>query len=318
MDLLACPYRRLGTERILEFNVALWSKWFWRFSEDRLWARVVREKYGLNLCTNMPNLPKKTIGRSVWHELAKVVDLFLLLTRYSVAMDSSLSFWQSKWLSESTLAEESPHLYKRCFRKFGGNKEFAVGMENGLVQWDFHLPRRLADSETEELIKLMVALEDYVFIEGRALLQWMDGKEVFTVKVCYEKILQLRLNLFTYGVKLLNWRKVWLSKVPTIVNFTIWVLMHDCLLTMENLKKRALALAERCPFYGCCGESSQQISFECEFVQRLWRSLFISIKEATSSDSLVVDLILNWNAKMALSSKVRVLWRSCDDLDSLE
>lgn len=36
-----------GLKRLREFNLALLSKWFWRLKEDKLWVKILCEKYGV-------------------------------------------------------------------------------------------------------------------------------------------------------------------------------------------------------------------------------------------------------------------------------
>lgn len=54
---------------------------------------------------------------------------------------------------------------------------------------------------------------------GVDILQWQDGGKAFTLKACYEKILNFRLRHLNFGVLRMDWSKVWLEKVPTKVYF---------------------------------------------------------------------------------------------------
>lgn len=67
-DVVCLPFEEggLGLKRIREFNIALMCKWFWRLGDNKLWVRLLREKYGVDGGGFFPKFPKGTIGCSVW------------------------------------------------------------------------------------------------------------------------------------------------------------------------------------------------------------------------------------------------------------
>lgn len=52
-------YGGLGIKRLLEHNLALLAKWWWRFNKEKeaLWVKVVSKKYGLKEDEWLPQLP---------------------------------------------------------------------------------------------------------------------------------------------------------------------------------------------------------------------------------------------------------------------
>lgn len=55
----------LGIKRVRETNLSLLCKWFWRLKEDRLWVRMLKEKYGTEAGDFFPKRSKLPFGVSV-------------------------------------------------------------------------------------------------------------------------------------------------------------------------------------------------------------------------------------------------------------
>lgn len=99
---------------------------------------------------------------------------------------------------------------------------------------------------------------------------WQDDGDVFTVRSCYLKIVELRRTVLYLGCIHKNWSKVWLEEIPSKINFFVWVSARGRTLTTEQLKRRGFSLAGRCPFCQCEEEDIEHLFYRCSFTALMW------------------------------------------------
>lgn len=149
-------------KRISEFNIALLCKWVWRISEDSLWARLVKEKYGYTSTSSFPKFPGGAIGCNIWKGLRKAFQLFCRLICFRVGADNKVKFWLEPWCSDRPLMKVSPQLFRRCSLKVSN---FAHVTPGGETNWNPNLPRRLSDTEIREFTSLSPILDSVALSE---------------------------------------------------------------------------------------------------------------------------------------------------------
>lgn len=104
-------------------------------------------------------------------------------------------------------------------------REFCARTEEGGFTWDLRIPRRIPDRVITEIQRLVEWTEDFDLISEADCLCWLDADTIFSVKNCYQKLLQVRLELFGQNTQKINWGKIWFTGVPSRVDFFVWVLM---------------------------------------------------------------------------------------------
>ncbi|CAL1407203.1 unnamed protein product [Linum trigynum] len=72
---------------------------------------------------------------------------------------------------------------------------------------------------------------------------------------------------------------VWKLVIPTKVCFFFLTLSHKKLLTLDNLKKKGMALANRCELCRNDEESVNQLLVDCPFVRDVW----VAVRRACDS-----------------------------------
>ena len=89
--------------------------------------------------------------------------------------------------------------------------------------------------------------------DKKDLLVWQnDTKGQFSVNSVYKK-----LNKNAGQEMEWPWKIIWKPKVPYRVNYFMWLLTKEAVLTHENLKTRGYQLASRCTL---CGEHAGTIN----------------------------------------------------------
>ena len=69
------------------------------------------------------------------------------------------------------------------------------------------------------------------------------------------------------------WKKVWQTDYIPQVNRFIWILLHNKLLTAENLKKRGISGPSRCILCNSDEETISHLFLQCSFSHLIWRSV---------------------------------------------
>lgn len=118
--------------------------------------------------------------------------------------------------------------------------------------WFLGIDCTVAGVAKEELEALPNLLRYCLLIERLDKLVWHDGIEIFSIRICYQKILQFRHLYFNEGVFNFNWKIVWLNRVPSNVNFLVWLIVRRRVLTQANLQSRGYRSAGRCTLCFTC------------------------------------------------------------------
>jgi len=66
------------------------------------------------------------------------------------------------------------------------------------------------------------------------------------------------------------WKRVWDQSAIPKVNFFFWILMHNKLLTGDNLEKWKIMGPHRCVLCNNNLESAQHLFMDCTFAKEVW------------------------------------------------
>ncbi|OVA06746.1 hypothetical protein BVC80_259g6 [Macleaya cordata] len=100
-----------------------------------------------------------------------------------------IKFWHDNWLTETPLADRFKSLFRVSRKKNESVCDFLTIDEEGRLEWDLDLPRRLGDTEATEFTELQMLLSSYVLNEGEDGRSWRWEKNgSFTVRSCYDAI----------------------------------------------------------------------------------------------------------------------------------
>lgn len=158
----------LGVRRLLQQNLALLAKWWWRFSKDNesLWVKVVRSKYKLDQRSWLPEYPTKGSVSTVWNDICAVGDpssgiggIVKEGFKIKVYSGNNTYFWNHNWLGPYTLKEEFPRLFLLSSQKDEVISNIWGGLEDG--SWGLNFKRRLQDRENQQLGALIQRLQSY-------------------------------------------------------------------------------------------------------------------------------------------------------------
>ena len=174
--------------------------------------------------------------------------------------------------------------------------------DSGVGGWNPIFLRSFNDWEMEEVDRLLQVLyskQIRPLMEDKILFK--DSKnDAFSVKSMY-KVLDCSLQVdFPF-------RSIWNPVVPPIMGFFAWEASWGKVLTLDQLKRRGRALANRCFL---CEEDEENINhllLHCKKARMLW-DLFLSIVETSwvFPDS-VIQMLLSWQGA-PVGKKRKNIW----------
>ena len=189
---------------------------------------------------------------------------------------------------EPRLLQFFPSLYAFASSKEAWVEEFwDPSGEEGV--WCLRFSKPFNDWEVEEVERLLLTIRGVRLIplvEDRML--WKETSNgIFPVKSLYNDLASRRVDLFPYGM-------IWSPSVPTKVSFFAWEASWGKVLTLDQLKKRGRALANRC--FLCCEEeeSIDHIPMHCSKARVLWELLFALFGVTWVLPFSVRDTLIEW------------------------
>jgi len=105
------------------------------------------------------------------------------------------------------------------------------------------------------------------------------------------------------------WKAVWDNLALPKVNFFFWTLVHNKLLTGNNLEKRNIAGPHRCELCRSHSETTQHLFLECKFAKETWEHALLDLQIPTFPQSTVAELFDSWNNIYAHSIPYKSFWK---------
>ncbi|RVX17120.1 putative ribonuclease H protein [Vitis vinifera] len=170
--------------------------------------------------------------------------------------------------------------------------------------WSPRFSRPFNDWEVEEVERLLLTIQGVRLIplvEDRMLWK-VTSNGIFSVKSLYNDLSSRRAGLFPHGL-------IWSPSLPSKVSFFAWEASWGNVLTMDQLKKRGWALANRC--FLCCEEeeSIDHILIHCSRARVLWELLFAIFGVFWVLPFSIRDTLIEWRGFM-LGKKRRKVWKA--------
>ncbi|XP_026431947.1 uncharacterized protein LOC113329197 [Papaver somniferum] len=148
----------LGVCDLKLMNLALLAKWCWRFGveKNKLWYKIVEDKYGTDFSKWIPGNITETYGVSRWRVIAGTASLISENSTLFVHSGSAIAFWNDIWCGQLPLASVSPNLYK-----LSTNRNVTIANMISLEgNWKFEFKRVLTNQEVEEYASLLTIIGD--------------------------------------------------------------------------------------------------------------------------------------------------------------
>jgi ribonuclease HI len=169
--------------------------------------------------------------------------------------------------------------------------------------WDFFgVPDRLNQQKRilEEL------LEEAAPVNRKMKDSWGWGKSgSYTIAEAYNALQPIRNSSKPPEF----WRKVWDPLALPKVNFFFWTLVHNKLLTGDNLEKKSIAGPHRCELCRSSSETAKHLFMDCNFAKEVWSLILHDLKTTVPQFHSVADLFDAWNQCYPKKIPSKSFWR---------
>ncbi|KAJ0754284.1 putative RNA-directed DNA polymerase [Helianthus annuus] len=271
-DRVASPVKMggLGLQNLRDINIALLSKWGWRYKneQDGLWVKVVDAFHSGG--SDWGFLPVKKALGGVWTNIVSTINRPLFddvsirnLFKGEVNTGDKILFWLDPWLFDVPLKERYPALFKLEVVKSCRVRDRLEG--NGLWLWR-HDPS--SAEELAEWLSLESAITSVNLSSGTDKWTWQgSGSNGFSVAAVKRHIGSLRDFSNRYVMD-------WCSWVPKKCNIFAWRAELDRIATVEALQTRGITVIDDvCNFCNEGLDSVMHIFSACPFALGVWEKI---------------------------------------------
>lgn len=253
-------------------NLFLLAKWCWRFGveKNKLWYKIIDDKYGSELSYWSPGKITQTYGVSCWRAIAKTAALVSANSTSYLHSGSLIFFWNDIWCGDSSLATTYSNLFKLS-RDKNITVDAMISLEGG---WKFDFRRVLTNSEVEELATLLTVIRDNPPVRDGLLdtRRWkLHSTGVFIVKSLYTMLVA------EVGVDHFPHLFIWKPAIPPKINILMWCLIHGKLNTIDILHQKGMELHNSCVLCGIGVESQEHLFLHCKIAYKIWLSILPNV-----------------------------------------
>ncbi|KAI5430636.1 hypothetical protein KIW84_035011 [Lathyrus oleraceus] len=280
----------LGVKNVEWFNLALMSKWGWRFLNDKhaIWFKLLQFRYGSGLQSLGDVVSKSTLSNySLWWRDIRLVcgtplrghDWFGDSISCKLGRGNSILFWKHCWLGNSSLKLLFPRLFEVC--SFPNALVINCGLwENGGWSWKVGVDSTLLVGELledwKELIEILKDVKPCT--NGVDKLIWWRDVGGFSVRNAFKRLYTLNLAISNGSdFRFCELKRLWKATIPWKVKLFGWRWILGALPTRKELWHRGVILgveASLCPLCDLEEEFVGHLFLKCGKVKFIWKEVF--------------------------------------------
>eukprot|EP00253_Pinus_taeda_P024699 PITA_24699 len=276
-------------------NKSLGDKLLWKIISDPSHpiSIILQSKYSDKEAIRKMQIQSTAASLQVWRLCCKSSEFFKKHMYRIPGNGKSTQLSKDRIMGKDPLAErEDIAELRNWLERAGVNKVYDLASWDERGEWlkrDFHgVPERLKDQQIQLENLLEDATPDSRFKKDR----WGWGKSgIYTSAEGYKCLQGKRISHHTPAF----WKQIWEPLALPKINFFFWTLVHNKLLTGDNLTKRKFEGPHRCALCRCQLETAQHLFLDCAFAKKQY------IKE----DPLLRPEEKRWFAIDPLSQKYR-------------
>ncbi|KAL8469022.1 hypothetical protein ACS0TY_032009 [Phlomoides rotata] len=276
----------LGIQDLWRFNLALLSKWVWRFLTEpgRLWARVIRSKYGGLETISSERLRGSGHKRgggsggssSGWWR--DICEIYKGSGSSSSGHRNDTSFWSDTWVDELPLKSKFNILYRVSEQRESKVGEMGSWDDCGW-NWVFRWSRELRGREVFILNELISCLNRFKMQQDSVdSWRWIHSNNgVFSTSTAYKKIEEQVAGSPNGAADDKAFERLWSSHAPKRQQTIVWKILKERMPTRDKLRRRGIIQENGdvlCVFCGEEEESPSDVLFHCKFSYGIWCNFF--------------------------------------------
>ena len=266
----------LGIGNMLNRNILLLFKWWWRFLTEphALWRKVILHKYGYFPPFSLNDITIPSTG-DPWKDICSsilqknhVKKFVLSCVRKGVGDGSSTLFWHDLWVGDSTLKALFPRLFLLAHNP--NSTVATMGFWDGLKwTWTIIWRRDMRSRDLADLDSLM-GIINQVALDPKShdIFVWPPHKSgLFSVKS-----LSSELDKCSPHVPEANLKKIWKGLVPRRIELFVWFALLGKINSRAKLTKIGIIPPDEasCVFCDWHLETESHLFLHCLFASQLW------------------------------------------------
>ena len=292
----------LGVRGLSVMNQALLCKWCWRFANERdsLWRMVISTKFGEEAGGWHTRDIRGGFGTGVWKDIRKEWLIFSQNAIPSLGNGRRLGFWKDPWCDETVLSQAFPALFNLAAQKDARVAEvWDSSVEVGV--WSPVFLRPFNDWELDEVERFFLFLHNKKVrsVQEDRLLLKDSISDGFSVRHMYRKL--MFSPPFDFPSK-----SIWNPIVPPKLGFFAWEASWGKVLTLDQLKRRGIPLANRCFLCEEYEETIDHLLIHCARAKLLWDLLLAITEDNWVFPRTVRQLLLAWQSAGVGKKRKRV------------
>ena len=267
----------LGVGNIMQKNLILLFKWWWRFSEadNTLWKRILMSVYEIKGIKDLVEMFSKAREGTWSHMLRNDADTSKFRSIIEEGMivkvgnRNSVHFWHDRWCESGLLKRAFPRLFALSLQKNLLISQIGIWNE-GSWSWNLRWLRNLYDREIDEVLRLKHLIEPNTpSIEMTDGVYWKHyGKLCFPVKSIVAQVYDSYAPTLPKTITNIVWQKC----IPPRAQLSIWLPNLQKLKTGDLLVEKGIISSQQavCPFCSLEMGSNSHILFTCRFSWCSW------------------------------------------------
>lgn len=307
--------RRSGINPIRVKNVAMLSKWNFRWNSERQksWNVWMRGKYGISAhesMTSTQHLNKLSESMKAIKKASEFPGLREKLSQDNFAWKlkngKTILFWEDRWSGKSSIKDTHPKLYKlSTLKEISVSEVFECWKGNDISTSCQFWSRPLRPWEMEEASKIGDLVRTITLAKDKDEMIWAYTKKGLSLKAA--------TDLLTCNSSPISWEFVWKLKVPNKVKIFLWKAHLGILPTRNFLALRNIKLSDSttCPVCKLEGETTGHLLIECKMAKAVWTQMF-SWWQINPVPPHEMSLMSIWQQSKQFSTrKARITWKVC-------
>ena len=90
------------------------------------------------------------------------------------------------------------------------------------------------------------------------------------------------------------WNHNWKNRTLPKIDVFMWTLIHQRLLTGENLEKRGIVGPFRCPLCAVNSESISHLFFNCTYTVSIWKEVMLNEEDGFQWNGSNQEFFIDW------------------------